>query len=664
MKHLFLLLAAISSFACATSQVLYPGDGPGKATVKTLPGHHVILENDVIKLEFAYDGKKITINGFEDKKTHEQLKLVDIPLFELNLQDSSVLTSNDFTVVKSPVTSNINVNPQAKIYAERLAGKKYTADLENQKLGLNVHWEADLRDGSNYVRQFFTFTAKDPQKVSRITLIKLPDDIVARKEGTVDGSPIIHNNMFFALEYPLARVRKDNTCMTAFLPRLIPVISSVWGTTPINQLRRGFLYYIERERNHPYHQELVYDTWFDISWLDRKINENLCLDRIKTFGDSLIIKRKVQIQAFLFDDGWDDNKTLWQFNSGFPNGFTNLRKAVESYNSTLGVWLSPIGGYDNPGKERREYGRNQTPPFETNDMGFTLTGPVYYKRFKDVAVSFINNSNVSIFKLDGVGVGSGAGMIYQKDVEAFLKLVNELKALKPDLYFNLTSGTWASPYWLFQGDNIYRGGSDTEMMGEGSKRQQWINYRDAQVYKNVVNGGPLYPINSIMLHGIVIAENGYAGSWEMTDKDISDEIWSYFGTGINLHELYVNPHMLNTADWNCLAAASTWAKENESVLSDVHWIGGDPGKGEVYGYAAWSPKKATLTLRNPSKVEKTFEVSVSKVFELPDNVKNNYIFYDAKAGTIDKKQGLAQGESFLITLQPFEVKVMNALPEK
>lgn len=97
---------------------------------------------------------------------------------------------------------------------------------------------------------------------------------------------------------------------------------------------------------------------------------------------------------------------------------------------------------------------------------------------------------------------------------------------------------------------------------------------------------------------------------------------------------------------------------------DVHWVGGDPGKGEVYGYAAWSTKKATLTLRNPSKLEKTFEVNVSKVFELPGNVKSNYIFYDAKKAVTGKKQSLAHSESFLITLQPFEVKVMNAQPEK
>ena len=363
MKKLYLLLAAICIIHCLKAQVLYPGDNPGKAMIKTLHGENVILENNVIKIEFCNDGKKITINGFEDKKTQEQLKLNNIALFELKLLDGSVLTSNDFALVKSPVASNVIADTLAKTYANRLAGKKYAADLENKKLGLHVHWEVNLRDGSNYVRQIFKFSAKDPQKISKITLIKLPDNLFVRKEGTVDGSPIIYNNMFFALEHPLSKVEKIKNYMISFVPRLMPVMSTVWGTTPINQLRRGFLYYIERERAHPYHQMLIYDTWFDISWLDRKINESLCMDRIKTFGDSLIIKRNVKMNSFLLDDGWDDNKTLWQFNSGFPDGFTNLRKVAESYNSSLGTWLSPIGGYDNPGKERREYGRNQNPSF-------------------------------------------------------------------------------------------------------------------------------------------------------------------------------------------------------------------------------------------------------------------------------------------------------------
>jgi hypothetical protein len=382
------------------------------------------------------------------------------------------------------------------------------------------------------------------------------------------------------------------------------------------------------------------------------------------FKDSLIIRRHVQLKAFLFDDGWDDNKTLWLFNTeGFPNGFAKLKEAADYCKSSIGVWMSPFGGYGAAKEKRIEFGKNQNPPFETNANGFSLTGPVYYHRFLNVTRNFIKDYNISIFKFDGVGPGNdapGAGITYHNDIEAFLKLLKELKVMKPDLYLDLTTGTWPSVYWLKYGDNTWRSGDDNGQAGEGSMRQQGITYRDANTYKNVVKAGPLYPLNALMNGGIIIADNGLPGKFEMDEKDISDDIWSFFGTGVSLQELYINPHKLSASNWDCLAKASSWARENERIMADVHWIGGDPAKGEVYGYAAWSPEKAVLMLRNPSKEEKSFQINVNVIFELPPYIKSEYRFFDAKTGVNDP---LAQGRSCGITLQPFEVKVLNALPK-
>jgi hypothetical protein len=652
-------------------QISYPGDDPGEANFKKLSNNSVVLENNVIKMKFFNDGKGITIEGFEDKKAHERLKMGNAALFELTFADNSVITSNEFTLLNPPVTSNIIPNLHAVTYADRLAGKKYEADFENQKLGLRLHWEADLRDDANYVRQIFTFAAKDTANISKITLVKLPVNIGVVKGGAVDGSPMVHKNMFFAIEHPMGQVEQSKASLVAYLLQLTPVtsdknltISTVWGTTPIGQLRRGFLYYIERERSNPYRQMLHYNSWYDISWADRKFNENQALDRVKMFRDSLIIKRQVQLNAFLFDDGWDDNKTLWQFNNtGFPNGFTRLAEVAEACGSSIGVWLSPFGGYNTAKVQRIEFGKNQVPPFETNANGFSLAGPIYYHRFLDVTKNFIQDYNISMFKFDGVGPGNdadGAGINYHNDIEAFLKLCKDLKQIKPTLYIDLTTGTWASPYWLMYGDNIWRSGGDYGLGGEGSKRQQGITYRDGHTYRNVVKAGPLYPLNALMNGGIIIAEFGLPYKFANDDKDISDDIWSFFGTGVSLQELYINPHYLNTVNWNCLAKASNWAKENERIMPDVHWVGGDPIKSEVYGYAAWSPQRAILMLRNPSNETKSFQVNVANVFELPVNIKNDYRFYDAKTGS---KEILAQGQSFTIILQPFEVKVLNALPK-
>jgi len=665
-KTFFLFLIwLIAGFNCSIAQVGYPGNKPGIASIKKI-GKTITFENKALAMSFATNGDKLTIAGFSDKQTHERLAIDKSALFLLSVGDKTI-TSDDFKLIGSATISDITGNDSAVKYADKLPGKKLTADLEDKDLGLKVHWEASLLNEGNYIRQVFTFSAADSVKISKITLVQLPSSIIIKKEGTVDGSPLVHNNMFFSLEHPMSQTLSTKNSFSIYLPRLNPVynsapltISSVWGTTPAGQLRRGFLYYIERERAVPYRQFLHYNSWFDISWDDRKLNEPICLDRIKGFKDSLIDKRGVKLDAFVFDDGWDDNKSLWKFNSGFPNGFSKLAEAAKDASSTIGVWVSPWGGYNEPKVQRVEYGKKQTPPFETNENGFSLTGPVYYSRFRAVTTSFINDYNVSMFKFDGVGAGngaSGASITYQKDIEAFLKLISELRSDKPDLYLSLTVGTWPSVYWLKYGDAIWRAGDDTGLGGVGPKRQQWITYKDGQAYKNIVMRAPLYPLNSVMYHGICIADNGLPGTLEMDNKNIGDEIWAFFGSGTGLQELYVNPHKLNTTNWDCLRDASNWSRAHAKQLADSHWVGGDPLKGEVYGFAGWADKKGVLTLRNPSPHAKTFVVHVKQALDIPSGYSDNYSFTNA----ISKlNTQLYQGKTFTVKLAPFEVKVMDA----
>ena len=95
---------------------------------------------------------------------------------------------------------------------------------------------------------------------------------------------------------------------------------------------------------------------------------------------------------------------------------------------------------------------------------------------------------------------------FDSDFAAAIYLIGELRALKPDLYINLTTGTYPSPFWLRYADSIWRGGEDHDFLGVGPKREQWITYRDADTYEHVVLRGPLYPLNSLMLHGIIYAK--------------------------------------------------------------------------------------------------------------------------------------------------------------
>ncbi len=637
---------------CSYAQVYYDG-APGKAVT----GGGGVLENGVLRMVVGFSGGKVELKRFQDKAGKETLDLSGIPLFEVRLEGGETVSSDQFVAEDAPAVSDV---PGGRV--------EYTSMLVNKKLGLTVRWQMVLRDSSNYVRQIFSFSAQKPVAVRRICLIKFGRAYSFKKSGIVDGLPILHNNMFFGLEHPMSQVEQNDRLSAIYLPRSGALtagdpftVSAVWGVVPRGQLRRGLLYYVERERARPYNQFLHYNSWFDLSWEDRTLNDSLCLDRIKVFGDSLIVRRQTKMRGFLFDDGWDNYKTLWQFNTGFPDGFAHLREAAGALGAGIGVWMSPWGGYDIRKPQRIEYGVKQTPPFETNENGFTLTGPVYYGRFKQAASDFVNKYDVSIFKFDGVGAGNGAGgagIKYQKDIEAFLRLITELRAEKPSLFFDLTIGTWPSMYFLKYGDAIWRAGDDTglEPGADGSRRQQWITYRSAKTYENIVLRSPFYPLNAVMYHGIAIADQGIPGKLEMDDKEIADEIWSFFGTGTALQEMYINPHKLNRAAWDELAAAVRWVRENEDILADVHWVGGSPAGKEVYGYAAWNNGKGVLTLRNPTKERKLFTVDVSRVFDLPGSDQNNYSFYNVR----NSAAPALSGKKINISLAPFEIVVMNA----
>ena len=100
------------------------------------------------------------------------------------------------------------------------------------------------------------------------------------------------------------------------------------------------------------------------------------------------------------------------------------------------------------------------------------------------------------------------GSPFDSDFDAAIHLIGELRAEKPDLYVNLTTGTYPSPFWLRYADSIWRGGEDHDFAGVGTSRQRWITYRDADTYEHVVRAGALFPLNSLMLHGMIYARHG------------------------------------------------------------------------------------------------------------------------------------------------------------
>jgi hypothetical protein len=326
--------------------------------------------------------------------------------------------------------------------------------------------------------------------------------------------------------------------------------------------------------------------------------------------------------------------------------------------------MSPWGGYEEAKQKRLDYGRKNG--FETNEGGFALSGPKYYARFREVSRDFIEKDGVNQFKIDGTGNVDRVfpGSSFDSDFAAAISLIEDWRAKKPDLYVNLTTGTYPSPFWLRYADSIWRGGEDHSFAGVGSWREQWITYRDAQTYQNVVRAGPLFPLNSLMLHGLIFARQA-----EHLDSDpgndFENEVHSYFGSGTQLQELYVSHALLSKENWDVLAEAANWSRRNADVLRDTHWVGGDPGKLEVYGWAAWSRAKAILTLRNPSDQRQSISIDVGRALEMPTTTDSRFVARSPWKDHSGASQiSLAAGQPHTFDLQPFEVLNLELLPAR
>jgi len=587
-------------------------------------------------------------------------------LFAVLPRGGQWLPARRFRLAGAPVCAAIPARSGAARAADRRAGAMLEARLEEPATGLKVTWRAVLRDGANYVREDFRLETARDLDVARFSAVEL-DLAGATAAGTTAGAPIVADDRFFGFAHPMAEPLVLGQHASAFLRRVLPLragvpvdYAAVLGVAPAGQTRRGFAACLENERATPFRTFLHYNSWFDIGYFT-PYTEREAVDVIRAYDEKLVRGRGVTMDSFLFDDGWDDHARLWQFNAGFPNRFAKVREAAAAAGAAPGVWLSPWGGYGPPREERLAAAR--AGGYEVDTQGLALSGPKYYALFHDATLDLLRRDGINQFKLDGTGSPDKVtpGSAFDSDFAAAIALIGDLRAVRPDLFVNLTTGTWASPFWLLTADSIWRDGEDTGFAGVGSNRQRWITYRDAYTYGGVVRLGPLFPLNSVMLHGIVYARHA-KGLDTDPGKDFASEVWSYFATGTGLQELYVSPDLLSAGDWDTLSAAAKWARARAAVLRDAHWIGGDPARGQVYGWAAWSPAGAVLALRNPADRPQAFALDAGDALEAPAGTTQAWRVTPAH-GPAPTPARLEAGKPMRVELAPFEVRVWDLAPQ-
>lgn len=654
-----LCLVIGSGQSVVAQQVIFPQEVQADKAQLVSRSKEWTLKNALLTAKFAKVKGKLIFNGCEEMNLKPGTEL-----FKVVLGDGSTFTSSEMELV-SVGTENLVGDKNAVKGSDRFNGKALKAVFK--KGNLNIVWHAVLRDGSHYLRTTLDVSAdKDIAMQSITPMIYNVDGYKQEVVGNTRGALIASKKIFAGLETPMGVNSvevEDTMSATADVPmqgywrRNTTLkkgqpweVSSVVGLVAPGQARRSFLAYSERERAVPWRAFPLYNSWYELN-IDRNnavgnngvydasdlkntkgdYSENMtstqCADVVKHWKDKFYDVYGKAPYAFVFDDGWDAYGT-WTFNPNFPNGFADEDRLAKSMGVGIGAWLGPVGGYGGSGTYRRKYWENRG--------GMQLSNEAYYNYFIDCCNNMISNYDFRFFKFDGISAqgtafGPDEGDTGIENAEGIISIERAVRKTRPDIFFNTTVGTWASPFWFHYSDAIWRQDADCSYIGNtGTDREQWITYRDHMVYKIFTQGSPLCPINTLMTHGLILSEYGkpYTPS-DYSYDGVLREMRCAFGCGSGMVELYTDYKLMDQIEdnegkagalWKDLAECMDWQQRNADVLPDIHWVGGNPWDGtqvNVYGWAAWNGKKATVTLRNPDVKERQFTTTLREMLDIP-----------------------------------------------
>ncbi len=439
------------------------------------------------------------------------------------------------------------------------------------------------------------------------------------------GQPVYFDDCFFGVEYPSAENEiRDGRVFCSYLVGLdvggegLVSKRSVYGAAESGMVRYRFLEYVDEIRARKVRPFLLYNTWYDL----RNYGADEVIASIRGFRREFNEPYGVEFDSIILDDGWDRPLDCWRPHPRrFPEGFAPVREEANRSGAGLGIWMSPLGGY--PWRQWIRIMGSAGEGYEKSPLGFCIAGPTYHEWFRDRMLTFIREHDVNYFKLDNLTRvcenpehGHRTGRYGQAGLtDAFIEILDAVRAEAPDVMLNITVGAWLSPWWLMHADVVWIGGLDYSFAGEGSVRQQSISYRDRIMFRRFREEGAQFPLDSVMTHGIIKARLQKLGDRGENLGDFQDDCMMYFGRGVMMWELYLSPDALSGREWEFLAQTIKWADENQRLLSRSRMVLGDPGKDEVYGYWHELGDEAMIFMRNPDAVDREAELVWSELIE-------------------------------------------------
>ena len=206
--HLVYFSVALAATGHSMLALGFPGPAPGEAQGR-IDGSTLVLENRVLAVQWEAAGG-LRLTRVVDKLAGRSLEFGQAESFQIVVSDSPLpaartIKASDLRTVSAPEVLKMEGRPDSVRLAERYGGRQLFARLVSPDGNLEVEWRAELRNGSNYIRQHLQLkVGREMLEIQEMVLLDL-QTLRAEVVGTVDGSPVVVDNVFFGYEHPMSR---------------------------------------------------------------------------------------------------------------------------------------------------------------------------------------------------------------------------------------------------------------------------------------------------------------------------------------------------------------------------------------------------------------------------------------------------------------------------
>jgi hypothetical protein len=679
-------------------------------TAQKTAGNKYVIENSSLRRSLTVDQGKLVTTEIVNKRADKVLVPLVCQEFRLRISQGTHTTDTDVVLTSDDFTFS-----EFKKYAlPEDVGRGMAFVLKNKPHQLTVAVHYELAKDEFYLRKHLEITSGKP-----VTLERIDVDAIAAKDAYQPytkklitaqgpaqwkpglGQPLFTTETatFLGTEFPASyNYVKNQTMYCGYLwgRQIEPgqpykTYASVVGVSDDPEFNSDAFYeYIEDIRVRPLRLRVQYNSWFDYGG---GVNRDKFIKSVAKVYQELTTERgNKPFQSFVIDDGWQDvsdkadwSERAWPVNGKFDPKFADSFNAVRAAESELGLWLSPGCNFG----ARRIVPKLKADGYEALSNWMSLAGPKYMGALGDRMVE-LTEQGVSYFKLDGLFghlntrdfdlYGDKHGFSYMPQLgleglrtddkklndakydefktyylvagsEKLMDIFGRMHQVNPEVYIVISNGAWLSPWWMMHCDTVWM--INAGDAAGGSNRTQELVYRDGVYHEIWETEKTHYPMNSLFNHEPKKTKTGES------DEIFRDYLYMNLSRGTGFVELYIKTFNLAERDWQVVSEGLHWVHDVFPLFKRARMHGGDPRKGQVYGYTGWNAQRGYVSIHNPSDTKQSYSFALDRKFGLVPNSGSFYLSSPIERCVKGLDKQCSYGDTITLELEPQEIIILN-----